>query len=430
MFTFSSGFEAATLKIPNKDSTAYGSNATSSGNPNNPPVRGSFQLGHPFGGPNDPYNLLTVNQGGVVVDSRDGTTASWPAMDTGDMSGMNTNNTQGANQGPPRKQIIGFAKFRTRAEALAARDLLQGRRVDIEKGAVLKAEMAKKNLHTKRGVGPLGAPLSVNVGGQQSGNGSGGSGPGGAGINSSANSNMNSINENLSAITGMLSPTGLNGPELLGARDPLGVMGMGGLGRRDRADTIDDERDARRRMGSVSVLTNGLGVMNLQGQRGPRERLEEDEREREKRRKEREAERTPLRTNNPGSFDAFQSSAFGSNQRSGPLSASGLGSGMLSPSESMSMFPFAGASLFSPHESVGGLSDGWPISGAQAAQRLPLRGSMVQQAMPLGISTNIGRAHSSSSLESSPTEAQPEPLPFIPFDHHLNSGSAHSPCSD
>ncbi|KAJ7771096.1 hypothetical protein DFH07DRAFT_734821 [Mycena maculata] len=79
MFTFSPGFEAATLKIPNKEYTAM--------------IRAP---------------------------------------------------------GAPRKQIIGFAKFRTREEALSARDVLQGRRVDIERGAVLKAEMAKKNLHTKR----------------------------------------------------------------------------------------------------------------------------------------------------------------------------------------------------------------------------------------------------------------------------------------
>ncbi|KAL1915382.1 uncharacterized protein VTP21DRAFT_6840 [Calcarisporiella thermophila] len=49
-----------------------------------------------------------------------------------------------------RKQIIGFAKFRTRREAMDARDLLSGRKIDHEKGCILKAEMAKKNLHTKR----------------------------------------------------------------------------------------------------------------------------------------------------------------------------------------------------------------------------------------------------------------------------------------
>ncbi|KAI8454675.1 hypothetical protein BY996DRAFT_4581661 [Phakopsora pachyrhizi] len=51
-----------------------------------------------------------------------------------------------------RKQIIGFAKFKTRADALHARETLSGRKVDAEKGNVLKAEMAKKNLHTKRGL--------------------------------------------------------------------------------------------------------------------------------------------------------------------------------------------------------------------------------------------------------------------------------------
>ncbi|PWN43564.1 hypothetical protein IE81DRAFT_288439 [Ceraceosorus guamensis] len=48
------------------------------------------------------------------------------------------------------KQIIGFAKFRTRAEALEARDALNGRKIDAERGCVLKTEMAKKNLHTKQ----------------------------------------------------------------------------------------------------------------------------------------------------------------------------------------------------------------------------------------------------------------------------------------
>ncbi|KAI9362405.1 hypothetical protein BD770DRAFT_441065 [Pilaira anomala] len=56
------------------------------------------------------------------------------------------------NNSNGRKQIIGFAKFRTRKEAMDARDILNGRKVDSEKGNLLKAEMAKKNLHTKRGL--------------------------------------------------------------------------------------------------------------------------------------------------------------------------------------------------------------------------------------------------------------------------------------
>ncbi|KAJ3195760.1 hypothetical protein HK101_011102 [Irineochytrium annulatum] len=51
-----------------------------------------------------------------------------------------------------KKQIIGFVKFRTRLDALQARDILNGRKVDAERGCVLKAEVAKKNLHTKRGL--------------------------------------------------------------------------------------------------------------------------------------------------------------------------------------------------------------------------------------------------------------------------------------
>ncbi|KAG0167156.1 hypothetical protein DFQ28_006237, partial [Apophysomyces sp. BC1034] len=65
-----------------------------------------------------------------------------PSKDQEEDPGLNNINN-------PRKQIIGFAKFRTRFEALESRDILNGRRVDAEKGSMLKAEMAKKNLHTK-----------------------------------------------------------------------------------------------------------------------------------------------------------------------------------------------------------------------------------------------------------------------------------------
>ncbi|KAG0171301.1 cell cycle RNA binding protein whi3 [Apophysomyces sp. BC1015] len=58
-------------------------------------------------------------------------------------------NPTGANNG--KRQMIGFARFRTRSEAMEAVEVLSGKKVDHEKGAVLKAEMAKKNLHIKRG---------------------------------------------------------------------------------------------------------------------------------------------------------------------------------------------------------------------------------------------------------------------------------------
>lgn len=45
-----------------------------------------------------------------------------------------------------KQQIIGFARFQRRQDALAARDHLNGRCIDAERGSILKVEMAKKNL--------------------------------------------------------------------------------------------------------------------------------------------------------------------------------------------------------------------------------------------------------------------------------------------
>jgi len=47
---------------------------------------------------------------------------------------------------PPHRQIIGFARFRTRHDALAALDTLQGMCVDVQKGSLLQAELARNNL--------------------------------------------------------------------------------------------------------------------------------------------------------------------------------------------------------------------------------------------------------------------------------------------
>ncbi|KAL5507916.1 hypothetical protein ACEPAH_5534 [Sanghuangporus vaninii] len=393
MFTFSSGFEAATLKIPNKDSTAYGSNAPSVNAGNS--GRGSYQTSFPYSGANDPYGFM----GGP--DGRDG----WAPVDPNDPTGSTSNNQQGTNP-QPRKQIIGFAKFRTRSEALSARDLLQGRRIDIEKGAVLKAEMAKKNLHTKRGVGPVGPPLSVNVGGPGMGGGlpNAVTGPHGGGLGS--------IPENMNAMTGMLSPGAGPGPELLTARErelgTLGAMGLGGLTRRDRFESQDEDRDSRRRrdFGSVNALTNNLTGLNIQATRGPRERLEEDEREREKRRRERETERIRLRAGNQAAYDAFHSVA---NVQRQPII-----SNVTSPSESLSALPFS-ASLFSPQESVSSQSlDGWPIgpvSNVQRVANLGIGGTAVissARSASLGIATNLAGIQSSSQ-EVSPTEPTPGP---------------------
>jgi hypothetical protein len=121
MFIFSPGFEAATLKTPAPGSTRD-REASQAGRP--PTMLNGF----PYGGSSGPNS----GSGGAGLDD------------------------MGEDGGPPsasaRKQIIGFAKFRSRAEAIDARNVLSGRKVDAEKGSVLKAEMAKKNLHTKRGL--------------------------------------------------------------------------------------------------------------------------------------------------------------------------------------------------------------------------------------------------------------------------------------
>ncbi|KAG5639677.1 hypothetical protein H0H81_005860 [Sphagnurus paluster] len=298
MFTFSPDFEAATLKIPNKEYTAYGG----VGGSGTAGMRNGYSA---YGGPNDPYNLVTVNQGGVVVDGgRDGTMASWPAnVPADDINGLPFLGSaiSGGNPGgmniPPRKQIIGFAKFKTREAALQARDGLQGRRVDIDKGAVLKAEMAKKNLHTKRGVGPV-------PGGAASGGASGA-----AGLHALTNGTV------LGA-----EPYNLGGNEAIGARDrELGTLGAMGLsnGRlnqwRDQTQhqhehihsagpgsMVPSDRDEEDRRGMISAM--GLGSFGPTT-RGPRERAEDDERER--RRKDKDMMR--LRAGNSTAYDAFHS---------------------------------------------------------------------------------------------------------------------------
>ncbi|KAF7432743.1 hypothetical protein PC9H_004686 [Pleurotus ostreatus] len=282
MFTFSPGFEAATLKIPNgnKDFHAYGTSALSG--------RTGAGYSNGYMGPNDPYNLVTVNQGGVVVDNgRDGMLSSWGPNTSGD-EGPSGQFLGQNGLGIPRKQIIGFAKFRTREEALAARDVLQGKRVDMEKGAVLKAEMARKNLHTKRGVGPVtglaGAGASDMVGG--------------------ALASMGSLQQGL--VTGLGETLGyVNGAELSNRDREMGMLGAMGIsyngrwrdqlvdpnsvqGRRER-----DEED-RRREREAGILN----AMGLSSTRGARERAEEEEGQRR---------RNKLRVGNSAAYDAFHS---------------------------------------------------------------------------------------------------------------------------
>ena len=445
MFTFSQGFEAATLKIPNKDSTSYNTSAPSS-NLTNAGRNGAYQLGYPYGtGANDPYNLVTVNQGGVIVDGRDGTTSSWPAAPDGDPTGMglmgsNANNNAQQGNVPPRKQIIGFAKFKTRTDALVARDILQGRRVDIEKGAVLKAEMAKKNLHTKRGVGPLG-PLSnanSNVNNNVGGVGMGvSSGMGGLNdVNGGIGPGMIGLSENAGMSGLSMLNSGATGTRGLSMQErEMGAIGAMGLGvhasRRDRErlesqQQLEEELEVRKRRELGSTSLGAFGNANALGgiftTRGARERLEEDERERERRRKEKEVERTVrLRAGSAAMFESYQPSA----SVTMPLrNASIAGTGLLSPTSenNANSFPFsATAQPFTPQE-YGGGADVWSnVPGAAGSvSRSKLAGLGINGSLrtPVGVPTSSSNNSSAqptrppSSHQSSPSDVNASEVTF------------------
>lgn len=163
MFMFSPGFEAATLKVP-ATALAARDHAMSPTGPHGSST--SVPVGQPFGStaPNlmDPFGMPVGYDGLEDLYSPLGIGCGANASLQGlvDFSGL------GAGIGPfgSRRQIIGFAKFKTRADALHARDVLSGRRVDAEKGCILKAELAKKNLHPKRGLSnEASGPLAVST---------------------------------------------------------------------------------------------------------------------------------------------------------------------------------------------------------------------------------------------------------------------------
>lgn len=360
MFTFSPGFEAATLKIPNKEFTSYGgligaapsSAVTPAVGVGANGLRGAFH----YAGLNDPYNMVTVNQGGVVVDGgRDGGMASWPAaaplnvnddltgphylgpgINIGMSGGLNAGGALGSGANlPPRKQIIGFAKFRSREEALAARDVLQGRRVDIEKGAVLKAEMAKKNLHTKRGVGPI--PGVGGSGAQQ-----------GQGQQQQQQTNgldpFDSYREREHSGSSLPS-TSLAHLSRLGWRDPVVA-----LTQQQQETTLlngSTAEEERKRDMVAMALAMGLPSTNTNSSpsgsstatgtiamRGARERAEDDERERrrkEKEMKEKELNLMRLRASNSAAYDAFHGIPI-SRQSSSGVGAGGSVNGAQSES--------------------------------------------------------------------------------------------------
>lgn len=179
MFVFSHGFEAATLKIPastvaarerDRELATAAAVSAAVGNAGLKQQQGppSATLPSQTGAQSqtaylDQYGGML--DGAAYEDAFGNLPLEGPGSLAQALGGQPGRDTAGSPAGT-RKQIIGFAKFRTRSQALDARDMLSGKRVDAEKGCILKAEMAKKNLHTKRGLsnelaqGGLSFPLS------------------------------------------------------------------------------------------------------------------------------------------------------------------------------------------------------------------------------------------------------------------------------
>lgn len=157
IFTFAPGFEAATLKFPSGSRREPAAAVAVLAELQQ--LASQQNMGPQMGNPDHPEQQLddtfaALNFGGTQSSTASNTPSAamslTPSAPTGATLAPSSSMPQ---QVAPRRQTIGFARFKTRSDALAARDHLQGRRIDTITGATLKAEMAKKNLHTKRGAG-------------------------------------------------------------------------------------------------------------------------------------------------------------------------------------------------------------------------------------------------------------------------------------
>jgi hypothetical protein len=340
----------------------------------------------------------------VVDGGRDGTTSSWqPADDAHFHLVSNGSGPGGANTGmSTRKQIIGFAKFRTRAEALDARDTLQGRRIDIEKGAVLKAEMAKKNLHTKRGIGPLPPQLSTIIG------------TGGGTVPPEALASMPGMN----GLASLSSQAAASAGEALSARErelgTLGAMGFAGInGRRDtRLDVHDDDFTSRKASMSFGNATA----------RAARDRLEEEERK-WKEKSEADRERNArLRSSDSYAFDAFHSVPSSQRPTGNSLLAATAGEaiGPL-PSRAVAMPPWGALG----RDPVNSTSRKMPVPISSTLPPRPSSPPHPPQSSPLPRDTTpFASGSASGSFTPSHQSATQSPHPLLP-----SRPRAYSPAS-
>nr|XP_018266045.1 uncharacterized protein I303_00014 [Kwoniella dejecticola CBS 10117]OBR88203.1 hypothetical protein I303_00014 [Kwoniella dejecticola CBS 10117] len=151
IFTFAPGFEAATLKLPSGSSRREPAAALLAELTQIAAAQAQAQAnGEPFD-----YPLTQPALEEAMASLTMAATASTSASTTPSAAmSLTPSAPSGPHLGnpplPTRRQTIGFARFRTRTDALAARESLQGKKIDPLTGATLKAEMAKKNLHTKK----------------------------------------------------------------------------------------------------------------------------------------------------------------------------------------------------------------------------------------------------------------------------------------
>jgi hypothetical protein len=149
MFTFASGFEAAMLKFPS--SSTRSREPTASLLAELAQLAASQQAAIAAGEQPDLSLSAPLEEALAALQLSSSTSAATTPSAALTPSAPSGAFSTGLPHLPTRRQTIGFARFRSRTDALSARDALQGKRVDGGMGGgTLKAEMAKKNLHTKR----------------------------------------------------------------------------------------------------------------------------------------------------------------------------------------------------------------------------------------------------------------------------------------
>ncbi|WVW81152.1 hypothetical protein I302_103143 [Kwoniella bestiolae CBS 10118] len=151
IFTFAPGFEAATLKFPSGSSRREPAAALLAELTQIAAAQAQAQAaGEPFDYPLTQPALEEAMASLTMAATASTSSSTTPSAAMSLTPSAPSGPMLGNPPLPTRRQTIGFARFRSRPDALAAREVLQGKKIDALTGATLKAEMAKKNLHTKK----------------------------------------------------------------------------------------------------------------------------------------------------------------------------------------------------------------------------------------------------------------------------------------